>query len=553
MIPTPPAFDIHWNDEAETRFFWQRDVMHFPHQCMPMFRSFVKDILDPGFNHGSTLYGLPIRQRSEIFNTYYYSAMYPVDAPGSHEPPSMDTAHNPLLRAVLDLDARWEGDWQPEIRRIVSALEMPDIHTFTLPALIDHLDYAIKQARRAWEIHFELAVPMLLAMNSFNELYQDLFGTDTFGAFRLLQGIDNKSIEADRALWRLSRRAARLTAVAKLLMERAASEIVPLLRMFDDGRAFLADLDAWLHVYGQRAELFDAITHPSWIEDPAPVIKSLKDYITQPERDIDAERAALANDRDQALAEARAKLAGYPEQVRGQFEAMLASAQAASRIQEDHNYWIDQRAMHQLRRVLRETGWRLALAHSIDRTDDVFLLTLDELRTTLRRIQDSPQNLRELIASRQAELMRWAVVKPPALIGTLPPAPPPDNPVTRTIAKFWGTPPPGATSASELRGNAGSPGKVWGTARIVRSLDEAVKLKKGDILVAETTAPPWTPLFGTAAAIVTETGGILSHCAVVAREYGIPAVVGTMTATSALKDGMWIEVDGSNGVVRILQ
>ncbi len=79
----------------------------------------------------------------------------------------------------------------------------------------------------------------------------------------------------------------------------------------------------------------------------------------------------------------------------------------------------------------------------------------------------------------------------------------------------------------------------------------AGKLRKGDVLVAETTAPPWTPLFATASAVVTDTGGILSHCAVVAREYRIPAVVGTGRATAAICDGQILEVDGDAGLVRI--
>ena len=90
-----------------------------------------------------------------------------------------------------------------------------------------------------------------------------------------------------------------------------------------------------------------------------------------------------------------------------------------------------------------------------------------------------------------------------------------------------------------------------GPARVVRSLAEATKLRRGDVLVAETTAPPWTPLFATAAAIVTDTGGILSHCAVVAREYRIPAVVGTGRATATIRDGQILEVDGDAGLVRI--
>ena len=104
-----------------------------------------------------------------------------------------------------------------------------------------------------------------------------------------------------------------------------------------------------------------------------------------------------------------------------------------------------------------------------------------------------------------------------------------------------------------LRGAGGSPGVVRGPARVIRTLAESTKLQPGDILVAETTAPPWTPLFATAAAVVTDTGGILSHCAVVAREYAIPAVVGVGVATERIVDGQWLEVDGAAGCVRLLE
>jgi pyruvate,water dikinase len=94
---------------------------------------------------------------------------------------------------------------------------------------------------------------------------------------------------------------------------------------------------------------------------------------------------------------------------------------------------------------------------------------------------------------------------------------------------------------------------VRGPARIVRSPSEEVRLSRGDVLVAETTAPAWTPLFATVAALVTDTGGVLSHGAIVAREYRIPAVVGTGAATARIRDGQILEVDGSAGLVRIVE
>jgi pyruvate,water dikinase len=119
------------------------------------------------------------------------------------------------------------------------------------------------------------------------------------------------------------------------------------------------------------------------------------------------------------------------------------------------------------------------------------------------------------------------------------------------IEKFVGPPPTPAAEATRIAGHAGSPGVVRGTARVIRSLADAHRLQRGDILVTETTLPSWTPLFATAAAVVTDTGGVLSHCAIVAREYRIPAVVGTGSATASIRDGQLIEVDGTRGIVRL--
>jgi phosphohistidine swiveling domain-containing protein len=135
------------------------------------------------------------------------------------------------------------------------------------------------------------------------------------------------------------------------------------------------------------------------------------------------------------------------------------------------------------------------------------------------------------------------------------------RPVVRLItlpmirAMFKGELSPQNTSspdANTITGMPGSAGVVRGRARVVHCLAEAVKLQPGDVLVTESTEPPWTPLFATAGAIVTDTGGVLSHSAVVAHEYRIPAVVGTGYATSTFHDGQWLEVDGGAGTVRLV-
>ncbi len=132
------------------------------------------------------------------------------------------------------------------------------------------------------------------------------------------------------------------------------------------GRAFLAALDAFLEEHGRRTSMFVNIGAPSWIEDPTPLIAALKDAVTQPERDFDAELAAAAEERERLTAAAREQLAGFPEAVRGQFEFLLDAARQGTVLQEDHNYWLDTQILYEVRRVVLELGRRLAANGAVD-------------------------------------------------------------------------------------------------------------------------------------------------------------------------------------------
>jgi pyruvate,water dikinase len=119
------------------------------------------------------------------------------------------------------------------------------------------------------------------------------------------------------------------------------------------------------------------------------------------------------------------------------------------------------------------------------------------------------------------------------------------------MERFWGLGKEPSRDPKVITGYAASKGVVTGTARVVRHLDEADKLVRGDVLVCEMTMPPWTPLFSIVSAVVADTGGALSHCAIVAREYHMPCVVGTRIGTQRIKDGQTVTVDGGQGIVRI--
>jgi pyruvate,water dikinase len=456
-----------------------------------------------------------------------------------------EAALNPLIERF---DAYWNDELLPEIKQHIAYFESSDMRGMSLDQLRAHLGEALKRGERMGALH-GVIMPMLFAMSQFEELYRELFeGASTLDALRLTQGFDNKTMEGDRALWRLSRVALATPEVRAILSGHAAGDVIPALEKSDASQRFLADLRAWLAQYGQRLNSVFALGEPSWIEDPTPAIQNLQAYLAQAEARPEMEPATLIAGREKALAEARAKLAGYPQPIVTRFETLLKAAQVAAVVHEDHNFWIDQRLFYHIRRLILEFGGRLAQAGTLEAANDVFYLTPDELQNG----RDVPMKL--LVQERKAEMERFSRMTPPPMLGTAPAFEMTDGgSMIRAMFKGEMTPPnTSQREADRVKGLAGSAGVARGTARVIHSLAEAGKLQPGDVLVAIATEPPWTPLFATASAIVTDLGGVLCHSAVVAREYRIPAVVGTGHATSTFHDGELLEVDGDAGTVRVV-
>ena len=271
--------------------------------------------------------------------------------------------------------------------------------------------------------------------------------------------------------------------------------------------------------------------------------------MAQPDRDLRAERARLAAERERLVAEARARLAGYPGPVAQEFEFLLKAAQEARVLSEDHNFSIDFRSMYRVRHAFLEVGRRLAADGALAQPADVFYLTLEEVRENGMR---PALDRRALVAERRAARERFGRIAPPSMLGAAPAEQQQHDPLGRALNHFYHAAGPAPHNPGVLTGRGGRGRRRARPARVVRSLAEAGSLRPGEVLVAPTMAPSWTPLFATAAAVVTDTGGALSHAAVVAREYGLPAVVGAGAATALIEDGQMVEVDGSAGVVRLL-
>ncbi len=572
-IPIPADFPVSWENPDDAKLTWQLDS-HMTGALAPLTYSVFAAFARGGIPALGQL-GLPFKVRTTRINGYIYIAFVPAAAPPEAVMKAIGAANRlapglvklligrmaagmtkQQLEKLNPIVARFEAYWQdellPEIKQHLAYFESCDLRGLSLAQLRAHFGEGLRRVERlGGALHMLAGVPAIFAMSQFEELYCDLFeGATPLDALRLLQGFDNKSLEGDRALWRLSRAAMTMPSVRQALADCAAADVIPALEQSAEGRHFLTDLRAYLDQYGQLLNPFYELTEPSWIEDPTPAIECLKAYTTITESHPEAEQARLAAEREQAIAEARARLAGYPQPIVTQFETLLKAAQTGAVVLEDHNYWIDQRGWYQMRRLALEFGRRLAEAGALETVDDVFYLMADELLDG----GGATPSMQERVKERKAEMEHFSRVTPPPMLGTMPAFELADGgPLFRAMLKSDSAALTDSPVDSQaLQGQAGSLGVVRGIAKVVSTLAEAGKLQPGDVLVAETTMPPWTPLFGIAAAVVTDTGGILSHCAVVAREYHIPAVVGTGRATKTFHDGQILEVDGTAGMVRIV-
>ena len=263
------------------------------------------------------------------------------------------------------------------------------------------------------------------------------------------------------------------------------------------------------------------------------------------EADPDAQLQRAARVREDLTRRARGRLAGDPA-VLARFDELYAHARCYLAIDEDHNFYIDQMGNAGMRLPVLEIGRRLARCEAIAAPEDVFMLNVDEITAGMSGVDQRPT-----VGVRQADRRRWAAVAPPDTLG-VPPADDVADPLLAALSKQDAAPGAGGASGTGvITGTPAAAGVARGYARVARSLSDACAAQPGEVLVCEMTLPTWTPLFSTIAAVVSDTGGVLSHCAIVAREHGIPCVVGTQVGTHRIENGMLLTVDGSRGTVQI--
>ncbi len=388
-------------------------------------------------------------------------------------------------------------------------------------ALLDHLWELVKEQ---WVIHFRTIIPAQVALEILHDQYMELIGSDDpLAPYRLLDGTETETNQADMLLWQVAQRAREL-GVHRILLECPPTLARERLRETIHGRQVLHQLDDYLLRFGGRSRWHE-LSLPREVEAPEITFESLRLFL---ERGVPPAIRVEEGRRLQAEALARAP----------QLAEALAAATVGFKLKENHVYHIDYPGLLAVKEVLLGFGRRLCAEGRLGAVEEVWMLTRAELRACLFDELGAP--LTDLVARRRADMARGLAEGVRPYLGQ----PPADAERHAVNEKFYGR---------QAQESVGRMLKGTGvSARIVRGPEDWRRVQAGDVLIATTTTPAWTPLFPSLAAVVTETGGILCHAAIVAREYGLPAVVGVENATQRIPDGTTVAVNGSTGEVEIL-
>ena len=413
------------------------------------------------------------------------------------------------------------------------------------------------------------------AMVCYALLERALRRVDTRGSLhnRLLRALPGvPSTMPPRRLWALSRLIRSDAALNRLFASAATPAILDALR--DEARfvGFRRELDRFLDEWGFRSSAELMLTAPSLQEDPAPAIELLKGYATSDGEPPESVMARQAAERVEETSRVVRTLARRSPGAALTLRLLLRATQASVAYRERAR--LKQALLYtRLRRVALAMGRRLTDAGRLAKPDDVFMLTwqeLDELGTGHAMF---PYRVPDLVALRRREHATLDAMRPPATFsaptgGYLPPEPRagrrgPDRRGTTFDVPTGEHLPPGAraggrgpadrrrespASRSTLRGIGASGGTASGPAAVLDDVRDAARLRNGDVLVTRQTDPGWAAVFGLVSGLVIERGGLLSHGAIVAREFGLPCVVGVENATGRIRSGQRITVDGDRGV-----
>ena len=509
-------FVVTWPNPGLNAAPWVGDRMHFPGPLPHLAQKIVGDFMEQ------------ILSAPTLFvNGYQFS--FPPTIPES--PPEVFAGGTRV----------WHEDYSRRIRAFCEGVRATDFEAMSLAEATDVLERMVPEGLAAFRLTMIVINALMNPTYDLLDFLERELGADgPLVSATLLQGTRNESATSGTALTNLVSMAAKSPAISQAVKAANLDGVAAA----PGGAEFLAEFERFLDEYGWRAETWGTMHRPTWAENPAGLLGVIARYLDDPEGGPAAATERSKAQRTAIMKEVESRLSG---EHLAEMRELVERTEIHVPVSEDRARW-QLSIVGTLRLPVLAVGRKLVAEGLLEQPDDLFYLNWDE---ALRAGREPGPWVGEAARKGRAEFERWEKLAPPPFLGTMPDISMIPKDGLRMMRHFAGIAAP-SVQGRTIQGTAASRGTVTGRARIIRTLDEQDKLEPGDVLVCITTAPPWTALFAIAGAVVTNTGGVMSHSGICAREFAIPCVVGTQVGTNVIPDGAMITVDGTAGTVTIL-
>jgi len=572
-------------NQYEKEMFWFYDGLHYPEPLYPF-----DTIWDEAWYLALSQYNNrifmvpPVRGVDHrMINGYVYISPVPVKNPeeiGSRVPHFMERAGH-YYKNWDELEKKWKVKMEATIREleqleIPKLADMEDIKVVTDAIgeskgfhLLKNYDDLINLGIKCWQYHFEFLNLGYAAYVFFLDFVQKLFPSiPAQRVTQMISGIDVIMYQPDEELKKLAKKAIELGVDNAVCFSQEWTEVEAALKKLPKGVEWLTSLNH------SREPWFNVSTGTGWFHhdrswnDAMNIpLNGIQTYIQKVKAGVNIERPMeqVRAERDRITAEYRGLI--EKEEDRKQFDELLGCAKTVFPYVENHLFYVEHWFHSVFWNKMREVAAILVEHGIIKDVEDVWLLRRDEIKQALWDVVTAwatgvtprgTQTWPKEVEWRKGVMQKFKEWSPPPAIGTAPEVI--QEPFTIVL---WGVTNSSLadwaavaevkdpSTVKEFKGFAGSPGIVEGKARVCRTVEDIRQLQEGEILVAPTTSPSWAPAFAKIKACVTDVGGVMSHAAIVCREYGMPAVVGTGHATKIIQTGMMIRVDGSTGAITV--
>ena len=546
------SFPVQWQDEKEKSLFWFFDDNHVPFPVSPMYFS-LDGWWGPTCEYLFKRFDVPSGKTwpAKRINGYVYTAIEGRDEVDARESGKYYDWIMPAY--ATNFLEWWENRYLPEVFTNFKYVDEFDASKASLPELMIHLEEMIDIQERHFRLHWVLNWAQFTASMGFNAVVNELIGNvdqDLLGKVNVSR--KDRNWDSLKALYVLKEEVKKNATLKKIFegLEDSA-EIEAELKKSTAGKSFLNDVFEYAKEFGYKAIYTHEYVFPLYIEDQKPILEQIRSYLATGFDYHNVYNKCIA-EQDRAIAYLRDQIKDRSAEDKKKFEDALALNLAMLPLTPDHHFYFDQGTYARMRVVLLRVGRKMVELNLLDDPEDIMYLEYEQLRRYVGDADNYPG--RKILADAKAEVIKARSITPRDWVGTVTQA----NMYEEPYHTLWGYPEKferesgPAKVKGTINGLGASPGVVEGIAHIVKSPAEFNEVKSGEIIVCIMTNPAWVVVFSKITGIVTDSGGVLSHSAVVAREFMIPAVVGTSSATREIKTGDKIRVDGDTGVVTIL-